>query len=141
MLKYMLDTNIVIYTIKRRPSEVREVFKRNDGRMCISTITLGGLIYGAERSAQPERNMEVIEGMAARLEVLPFDIEGAMHFGQLRAELAAERRPIGPYDMMIAGHARAHGLILVTNNTREFERVPGLRLENWVAGLNGAESQ
>lgn len=132
MLKYMLDTNIVIYTIKHRPPEVRQVFKQNDGRMCISTVTLGELIYGAERSAQPGRNMAVIEGMAARLEVLPFDTEGAMHFGQLRAELAAEGRPIGPYDMMIAGHARAHGLILVTNNTRELQRVPGLRLENWV---------
>ncbi len=132
MLKYMLDTNIVIYTMKNRPEEVRHAFKRHDGQMCISTITLGELIYGAERSSQPEKNMEVIEGMAARLEVLPFEGLDAAHFGQLRAELMSLGKPIGPYDMMIAGHARARGLILVTNNTREFERVPGLRIENWV---------
>ena len=132
MLKYMLDTNIVIYTIKNRPQEVREAFKRHDDQMCISTVTLGELIYGAERSVNPQKNLEVIEGMTARLDVLPFESHDATHFAQIRAELAAMGRPIGPYDLMIAGHARAHGLILVTNNTKEFERVPGLRLENWV---------
>ena len=132
MRKYMLDTNIVIYTIKNRPEEVREAFKRHEGQMCISTVTVGELIYGAERSSQAEKNMEILEGMFARLEVLPFNTQDAAHFGQLRAELYAEGKPIGPYDMMIAGQARAQGLILVTNNLREFERVPGLRLENWV---------
>lgn len=132
MLKYMLDTNIVIYTIKNRPDEVRRAFNRHDGQMAISTVTFGELIYGAERSSQPEKNMEVIEGMTARLEVLSFESQDAAHFGQLRAELMNSGRPIGPYDMMIAGHARARGLILVTNNSREFERVPGLRIENWV---------
>jgi tRNA(fMet)-specific endonuclease VapC len=132
MLKYMLDTNIVIYTIKNRPDEVRTAFNKHDGQMSISTVTLGELIYGAERSSQPEKNMAVIEGMAARLEVLPFEPQDAAHFGQLRAELMNIGAPIGPYDMMIAGHARARGLILVTNNSREFERVPGLRIENWV---------
>lgn len=132
MLKFMLDTNIVIYVVKRKPQAVREVFKRHQGQMCISTVTLGELIYGAERSAQPERNLADIEGLAARLEVRPFDAEAAMHFGQLRAELYSLGSPIGPYDMMIAGHARALGLTLVTNNLKEFERVPGLRFENWV---------
>ncbi len=132
MIKYMLDTNIVIYTIKNRPAELREAFKRHDGQMCISSITWGELVYGAERSSQPEKNLEVIEGLAARLEVLSCGPNDAAHFGQLRAELAAVGNPIGPYDTMIAGHARAHGLILVTNNVREFERVPGLRIENWV---------
>ncbi|HED16184.1 MAG TPA: tRNA(fMet)-specific endonuclease VapC [Gammaproteobacteria bacterium] len=132
MLKYMLDTNIVIYTIKNKPQEVREAFKRHDGQMCISTVTLGELIYGAERSTQPEKNMEVVEGMAARLEVLPFGSHDAAHFGQLRAELVSSGKTIGPYDMMIAGHARSNGLILVTNNGKEFNRVPGLRVENWV---------
>lgn len=128
----MLDTNIVIYTIKNRPQEVREAFKLHDGQMCISTVTLGELIYGAERSAQPEKNLDVVEGLAARLEVLPFAANDAVHFGQLRAELMSNGQPIGPYDMMIAGHARAQGLILVTNNLKEFSRVPGLRVENWV---------
>ena len=132
MLKYMLDTNIVIYTIKNRPVRVREVFKRHSGQMAISAVTLGELIYGAERSSQPERNLDDIEGMIARLEVLPFDELAAVHFGQLRAELARAGTPIGPYDQMIAGHARASGLVLVTNNIDEFKRVPGLRFENWV---------
>ncbi len=132
MLKYMLDTNIVIYAIKNKPPEVKETFKRYDGQMCISTVTLGELIYGAERSTQPEKNMEVVEGMAARLEVLSFGSRDAAHFGQLRAELVSSGKTIGPYDMMIAGHARSTGLILVTNNEKEFNRVPGLRVENWV---------
>ena len=132
MLKYMLDTNIVIYTIKNRPEEVREAFKQYDVQMCISTVTVGELIFGAERSSQAEKNMEILEGMFARLEVLSFDTQAAAHFGQLRAELYSKGKPIGPYDMMIAGHARAMGLIMITNNLREFERVPGLRVENWV---------
>jgi tRNA(fMet)-specific endonuclease VapC len=133
VLKYMLDTNIVIYTVKNRPQRVREAFKRHQNQMCISTVTVGELIYGAERSAQPERNTADIEGLAARLEVSPFDVGAAVHFGQVRAELHSQGRPIGPYDMMIAGHARSLGLILVTNHMKEFEQVPGLRLENWAA--------
>ncbi len=132
MLKYMLDTNIVIYTIKNRPAQVREAFKRHDNQMCISAVSKGELIYGAERSSQPERNLTDIEGLIARLQVAPFEDHASEHFGQLRAELYRIGQPIGPYDMMIAGHARAMGLILVTNNMKEFERVPGLRIENWV---------
>lgn len=132
MLKYMLDTNMVIYTIKNRPTKVREVFKTHSGRMSISSVTLGELIYGAEKSGQTERNLADIEGLTARLEVLPFGELAATHFGQLRAELSKIGKMIGPYDQMIAGHARSLGLILVTNNIREFERVPGLRLENWI---------
>jgi tRNA(fMet)-specific endonuclease VapC len=134
VLKYLLDTNIAIYTIKNRPAAVRETFKRHAGQMAISTVTLGELIYGAERSSQPERNLTDIEGFAARLTVLPFDEPAAVHFGQVRAELYRSGKPIGPYDMMIAGHARASGLILVTNNVPEFERVPGVRIENWASG-------
>lgn len=131
MLKYLLDTNIAIYTIKNRPPEVREAFKAHDGQMGISTVTLMELIYGAEASGQVERNLRVIEGFAARLEVLPYDREAAAQTGQLRAELKKAGRPIGPYDEMIAGHARAKGLVMVTNNMKQFENVPGLRLENW----------
>ena len=132
MLRCMLDTNICIFTIKNRPQEVREAFKRHSGQMCISTVTLMELIYGAEKSSNPERNLADVEGFAARLEVLPYDAQAAAHSGQLRAELARIGKPIGPYDQMIAGHARAQGLILVTNNLRKFERVPGLRVEDWV---------
>jgi len=132
VLKYMLDTNMMIYTIKNRPEKVREAFTLHEGQMCISSVTLGELIYGAEKSSQVERNLSVIEGLAARLDVMPFDEKAAAHFGQLRAELAKAGKSIGPYDLMIAGHARALGLVLITNNLKEFERVPGLRLDNWV---------
>jgi tRNA(fMet)-specific endonuclease VapC len=132
MLKYMLDTNIVIYAIKNRPSKLKALFKQNSGQMCISAVTFGELVYGAEKSEQTERNLADIESMAARLEILPFDTSAATHFGQLRAELAKSGKQIGPYDQMIAGHARSVGLILVTNNTKEFKRVPGLRIDNWV---------
>jgi len=128
----MLDTNILIYTIKNKPEKVRQTFNRFDGQMCISTIVLGELIYGAERSSMPEKNMAVVESMASRLEVLPFETTDAAHFAQIRAELLSSGKPIGPYDMMIAGHARSRGFILVTNNRKEFDRVPGLRVENWV---------
>lgn len=131
MLKYLLDTNMVIYTIKNRPQWVKERFQQHHGRMAISTVTLGELIFGAERSQQVERNLADIEALAARLEVLPFDNKAAYHFGQIRASLYRTGRPMGPYDMMIAGQARAAGLILVTNNTKEFDRVPGLLLEDW----------
>ena len=133
MLKYLLDTNIVIYTMKNRPAEVREAFVKHSGQMAISSVTYMELVYGAERSANPEANLAAVEGLAARLEVLKYEIAAAEHTGQLRAELARQGTPIGPYDQMIAGHARATGLVLVTNNEKEFLRVPGLRVENWVA--------
>jgi len=131
MLKYMLDTNIVIYTIKNKPQNVREAFIKHHGQMCITTITLMELTYGAEKSVNPERNLREIEGFAARLDVLPYDSSAAIHTGQIRAELAKQGQPIGPYDQMIGGHARSLGLVLVTNNEKEFKRVPGLRVENW----------
>ena len=127
----MLDTNIVIYTIKNRPEQVRRLFKQHEGQVCISAVTLGELVFGAEHSQQVERNLADIEAMVARLEVLPLENKASYHFGQIRAELYRTGQPIGPYDMMIAGHARAFGLVLVTNNVKEFVRVPGLILENW----------
>ena len=132
MLKYMLDTNIVIYTMKHKPASVREAFKKHDGRMCISGISYMELVYGAERSSNPERNLTSLEGFVARMDVLPLDDSAAVYAGQVRAELAKQGMPIGPYDQLIAGHARSIGLVLVTNNEKEFSRVSGLRLENWV---------
>ena len=131
MLKYLLDTNIVIYAMKNRPQEVKRRFQKHEGEMCISAVTLGELVFGAEHSQQVERNLTDIEALVARLEVLPLDSKAAYHFGQIRAALYTIGHPIGPYDMLIAGHARASGLILVTNNINEFERVPGLLLESW----------
>ncbi len=131
-MKYMLDTNICIFTIKNKPEHVREAFNRHHGQLCVSSVSLMELIYGAERSASPERNLAVVEGFAARLEVLSYDEIAATHTGQLRAELARSGTPIGPYDQLIAGHARSRGLIVVTNNRREFDRVAGLRVEDWI---------
>ena len=128
----MLDPNIVIYTMMKKPASVRAAFKKYDGRMCISSITYMELVYGAERSSNPERNLTSLEGFVARMDVLPLGDSAAGHAGQIRAELAKLGMPIGPYDQLIAGHARSLGLVLVSNNEKEFSRVSGLRLENWV---------
>ena len=132
MLKYMLDTNIVIYIIKRRPLEVLETFNSHAGHLCISAITLSELLHGAEKSAQPERNLRQTEDFISRLDVLPYGLKAAAHYGEIRADLERSGTPIGVNDLHIAGHARSEGLVLVTNNLREFERVKALRLENWV---------
>jgi len=116
----------VIYTIKNRPAQVRDLFQQHDDQMCISSVTLGELIYGAERSEQVHRNLKDIEGLKARLEVASFDEHAVEYFGQLRAELYKIGKPIGTYDIMIAAHAIAKGLTLVSNNIKEFESVPGL---------------
>ncbi|MCE2680535.1 MAG: tRNA(fMet)-specific endonuclease VapC [Burkholderiales bacterium] len=131
MIKFMLDTNICIFTIKNKPENVRQLFNKHQGQLCISTVTLMELVYGAEKSALPESNLSIVEGFVARVEVLDYDKLASEHTGQLRAEQAKVGRPIGPYDQMIAGHARSRGLIVVTNDVREFERVPGLRIEDW----------
>lgn len=133
MLKYLLDTNIVIYVIKRRPIAALAVFNRHHGRMAISAITLAELLHGAEKSSDPARNLAVVEDFCSRLEVLPYDMPAAAHYGGIRATLERQGTPIGVNDLHIAGHARSQGLVLVTNNLREFQRVPGLLLENWVA--------
>lgn len=132
MLKYMLDTNICIYTIKNKPEVVRQTFVAHDGQMCVSSITQMELIYGAEKSAAPSKNLNNVEAFLARLEIKDFDSAAASHTGQIRAELAQDGKPIGPYDQMIAGQARSLGLIVITNNVGEFSRVSGIRVDNWV---------
>ena len=132
MLKYLFDTNIVIYVIKRRPIEVMGVFNENAGRMAMSAITLSELYHGAEKSAKVAQNLAVIEEFASLLEVLPYSAKASQHYGAIRAALDKVGRPIGINDLHIAAHARGEGLTLVTNNLGEFERVPGLLTENWV---------
>ena len=127
----MLDTDISIYTIKRKPLEVRRMFNIHSGEICISTVTLGELIYGAEKSKKQRTNLEAVEGFAARVEVINYDIAAAYQFGQLKQELKSQQ--IGPYDFMIAAHARSLGLTLISNNTKEFDRVVGLRVDNWAS--------
>jgi tRNA(fMet)-specific endonuclease VapC len=132
MLEYMLDTNICIYVIKNRPAALRERFDQLAERLCISTITLGDLRYGVEKSGRRAQNLRAVEQFAARLEVMPFSAKAATHFGQIRAELEQAGTPCGVYDTLIAAHARSEGLLLVTDNIREFQRIPGLRVDNWV---------
>ena len=132
MISYLLDTNIVIYVIKRRPIEALEVFNQHTNRMAISSITLAELIHGAEKSSKPAHNYAVLEDFCSRLEVLPYTAKAAQHYGSIRAALEKTGQPIGVNDIHIAAHARSEGLVLVTNNLREFERVPALLLENWV---------
>ncbi|MCE7026756.1 type II toxin-antitoxin system tRNA(fMet)-specific endonuclease VapC [Jiella avicenniae] len=132
MLAYMLDTNICIYVMKTYAPHVREKFNALAEQLCISSITLGELHYGAQKSARREENLTAIEQFGARLDVLPFADKAAAHYGQLRAEWKRAGTPCGPHDMQIGAHARSEGLILVTNNRREFDRMPGLRVENWV---------
>jgi tRNA(fMet)-specific endonuclease VapC len=132
MLKYLLDTNIVIYVIKRRPPEILQTFNLHASRMAISVVTLAELLHGAEKSSQPATNLAVMEDFCSRLEVLPYGNKAAQHYGAIRAALERTGQPIGVNDLHIAGHARSEGLVLVTNNEKEFARVPGLQIENWV---------
>jgi tRNA(fMet)-specific endonuclease VapC len=132
MLRYLLDTNIVIYVLKRRPVEVLASFNANASRMAISAITLAELLHGAEKSSRVSENLFAIEDFCSRLVVLPYGAKAAQHYGAIRAALEKLGQPIGVNDLHIAGHARSEGLVLVTNNLSEFERVPALEVENWV---------
>lgn len=131
MLKYLIDTNMCIFVIKNKPMHVREQFNLNSAHLCISSITLFELMHGAEKSLAPALNLRVLEGFIARLNVLNYDSAAAIHSGQIRVELSQQDIPIGPFDMMIAGHARSLGLIIATNNTQTFEHIKGLRIESW----------
>lgn len=132
MLKYMLDTNITIYVIKRRPVAALETFNHHAGQLCISSITVAELMHGVEKSTMPDHNLRQVEDFVSRLLTLNYGNKAAAHYGDIRAELERNGTPIGVNDLHIAGHARSEGLSLVTNNLKEFERVDGLRLENWV---------
>jgi tRNA(fMet)-specific endonuclease VapC len=132
MLRYLLDTNICIYVIKRRPEFLLERFNRNTPYLAISAITLAELLHGAAKSSDPERSLAVVEDFCSRLELLAYGAKAAQHYGQIRADLERRGTPIGVNDLHIAAHARSEGLTLVSNNLREFERVNGLLCENWV---------
>src|SRR5258708_38894839 len=132
MIEYMLDTNICTYVIKNRPAALRERFDQLAEALCISVSPLAELLYGVEKSARRTANLQAVEQFTARLEVVPFSPRAAAHFGQIRAELAKLGTLCGAYDMLIGAHARSEGLMLVTNNAREFQRIPGLLVVNWV---------
>jgi tRNA(fMet)-specific endonuclease VapC len=132
MIKYMLDTNICIYVIKRRPMEVLDTFNKFAGTLCISSVTFAELCHGVEKSTLPEHNRRQVEDFVSRLEILPYGDKAAAHYGDIRATLERQGKTIGVNDLHIAAHARSEGLVLVTNNLKEFERVAGLRTENWL---------
>jgi tRNA(fMet)-specific endonuclease VapC len=129
----MLDTNFCILVLRDRPAGLRDRFNREADAMSISTIVLTELLVGAEKSTRPAENRREIERMTARLDVLPFDSDGAAHAAEICASLEREGQSIGAYDVLIAGHARSRGLVVVTGNMREFSRVEGLRAEDWLA--------
>ncbi len=132
-MKYLLDTNICIYLIKQKPPEVRHHFERlSAGDVGISSITVAELMYGVQKSQHREQNRIALEQFLLPLVVAPFDAYAATKYGALRAALEAQGTPIGALDMLIAAHALALNVILVTNNTKEFRRVSELEVVNWV---------
>jgi tRNA(fMet)-specific endonuclease VapC len=131
MLKYLLDTNTVIYVLKKRPLAVLKTFNTHASHMAISCITLAELFHGAE-NARVHDNLRTIEDFSSRLELLTYGAKAAQHYGSIRTALEKKGKTLGVNDLHIAAHARSEGLILVTNNLREFSRVPALQTENWI---------
>jgi len=129
----MLDTNICIYIIKNKPESVRKKFQEYEiGELCISGITVSELMYGAYKSIHTQRNLKAIEHFLMPFEIVDYDYMASAEYGKIRADLEQKGEVIGGMDIQIAGHARALDLILVTNNLKEFIRVPDLKLDNWV---------
>lgn len=132
-MQFMLDTNMVIYIIKHKPASVLERFQEHDpSEFCISAITLAEMQYGISKSSRPEKNQFALLSFLSNIAVLPFDDKAAVEYGDIRADLERKGTPIGANDMLIAAHARALGFTVVTNNIKEFIRIRGLKLENWV---------
>ncbi len=132
MHKYMLNTNIVIYVIKRRPLAILDKLKAHARHMALSSIRLLEWLHGVEKSAAPKRNMQAVKDFISCLDGCDYDQKTALHYGFIRANLETQNTPISVNDLYISGHARSAGLILVTNNIREFERIHGLIVENWI---------
>jgi len=130
---YMLDTNICIYLIKKRPPNLLEKFKSiRKNSLCISVVTYAELTYGVERSSSKKMNQKIVTDFISYLDVFPWDMDAADQYGKLRSGLEKKGTPIGNMDMLIASHALSNNCILVSNNLREFKRVPRLKYENWV---------
>ena len=131
-MKYLLDTNICIFLIRRQSDSVREHLQQHQvGDIAISAITESELRFGADKSSDPGKNNALLDRFLLTLPVLPFDSGCAREYGRLRAFLEKKGTPIGSLDTLIAAHSLCAGLTLVTNNTREFQRVPGLSVVDW----------
>ncbi len=132
-MKYLLDTNICIYIIKRKPPKIFKKFESlRISDVAISSISLAELEYGVYKSTQPEKNSIALIKFLAPISILPFVDTAAKAFGIIRTNLELKGQPIGPYDLLIAAHAHSLGLTLVTNNIKEFKRIKDLKLENWM---------
>ena len=131
-MKYMLDTNICIYIIKKKPPEIIKRFKQIEiSQIGISSITLSELLFGVYKSSKPEQNQLALAQFAAPLEIVSYGDEVADFYGRLRTHLEKQGTPIGSLDMLIAAHALSIGSILIINNEKEFNRIPNLKIENW----------
>ena len=128
----MLDTDLSIYVINRRPRQALDTFNAHAGEVCISAITLAELLHGAEKSGNPNRTRRRVEDFTSRLNVLRYGERAAAHYGEIKTDLQRRGKVIGSNDLHIAAHARSEALTLVTNNQREFVRVDGLRTARWV---------
>lgn len=132
LMRYMLDTNICIYAIKHKPEQVLLRLNEHDpAEICISSVTYAELMHGVQKSQAVDKNRLALALLLANIEILNFDANAAESYGEIRAELEKQGTPIGPLDMMIAGHARSLNYTVVTNNIKEFSRIKGLKLENW----------
>ena len=131
-MRYMLDTNICIYAIKHKPEKVFQKLQEVEPEdVYVSSVTYADLVYGVEKSAAVEKNRLALSMLLANIEILDFDVDAADCYGKIRADLEKKGTPIGPLDMMIAGHAQSRGYTVVTNNVKEFSRVSNLKIENW----------
>jgi len=131
-MRYMLDTNICIYAIKHKPEKVFQKLQEVEPEdVCVSSVTYAELVHGVEKSVAVEKNRLALSMLLANIEILDCDVDAADCYGKIRADLEKKGTPIGPLDMMIAGHAQSHGYTVVTNNVKEFSRVMDLKIENW----------
>jgi len=135
-MTYLLDTNICIYIIKKKPAAVlKQVQSKQPGEIAISTISVAELEYGVARSHYPDRNRVALLEFLFPFTLLDFDQLASVEYGRIRSLLEFKGRPIGPMDLLLAAQAKSHNLILVTNNEKEFKRIDGLRIENWARGV------
>jgi tRNA(fMet)-specific endonuclease VapC len=133
-MRFMLDTDSCIALIKRKPAKaLRRILALAPGEAGISAVTLAELWFGVAKSAQKERNSQALDEFLLPLEIADFDAEAAASYGKVRAALEAAGTPIGPLDTQIGAHALSLDAVLVTHNTREFRRIPGLAVEDWLA--------
>ena len=131
-MKYLLDTNVWIdYLTGRYPTVVTRIQESPPDDLCLSSVVMAELRYGAEKSKRKRLNHDLLDTLARDVRCVDFDLDGARAYGELRTAVEKRGTPLGPYDMMIAAHARSLGLIVVTDNEREFRRVRSLQVQNW----------